>query len=499
MVKTIKEINERIRKGEAVVVKADQMPGIVKDIGVERAAQEIDAVTTGTFGAMCSSGAFLNFGHSEPPIRLQKAWLNDVEAYAGIAAVDAYIGATQQSETEGEEYGGGHVIEDLIAGKAITLKGSSDGTDCYPLNKIDTEITIEDLNQAFLFNPRNSYQRYAAAVNTGGQRMNTYMGPLLAEMGNLNYAGTGHISPLINDPHYHTIGFGTRIFLGGAKARIVGEGTQHSPDTGFGNISVKGDMKCMDTDFIRGATIPGYGTSLFVGIGIPIPILNEEIAKSTAITNDMIEIPILDYGVAKRDRDIIGKTTYEKLMSKEVQIDGKNVRTASLSSMKIAVRIMDETAKWIERGDFTFSMDVDRLPQKGLAKPMKMKREFPKVGAVMTRDVHTANENDSLRDISQLMIEKDVDQIPIVDNEGRLRGIVTSFDFLKAHAKSKKYAKHVMSTSIVASKAHESISVVSQRLRKFGYNSTPVVSDDERVIGIITLTDINRSYGRYKG
>lgn len=44
---------------------------------------------------MCSSGAFLNLGHAEPPIKIKRAYLNGVEAYAGIAAVDIYIGAAQ--------------------------------------------------------------------------------------------------------------------------------------------------------------------------------------------------------------------------------------------------------------------------------------------------------------------------------------------------------------------------------------------------------------------
>ena len=54
-------------------------------------------------------------------------FLNGVEAYAGIAAVDAYLGATQISETDpankaypGEfNYGGGHVIEELVAGRKV--------------------------------------------------------------------------------------------------------------------------------------------------------------------------------------------------------------------------------------------------------------------------------------------------------------------------------------------------------------------------------------------
>jgi len=67
-----------------VVVTAEEMTEIVKSLGPEKAAQEVNVVTTGTFGAMCSSGVWVNFGHSDPPIKMSKVWLNDVEGYAGV-------------------------------------------------------------------------------------------------------------------------------------------------------------------------------------------------------------------------------------------------------------------------------------------------------------------------------------------------------------------------------------------------------------------------------
>ncbi|WP_456487846.1 homocysteine biosynthesis protein, partial [Candidatus Alkanophaga liquidiphilum] len=77
--KSTAEINEKIRDGSVSVVTADEMTELVRELGAERAAREVDVVTTGTFGAMCSSGVFLNFGHADPPIKMQRVWLNDVE------------------------------------------------------------------------------------------------------------------------------------------------------------------------------------------------------------------------------------------------------------------------------------------------------------------------------------------------------------------------------------------------------------------------------------
>jgi len=96
-IRSVKEINEKIKRGDAVVLTAEEMIDLVESSGLEVAAKEVDVVTTGTFGAMCSSGAFLNFGHANPPIKMVRCWLNDVPVYKGLAAVDGYLGAAAMS------------------------------------------------------------------------------------------------------------------------------------------------------------------------------------------------------------------------------------------------------------------------------------------------------------------------------------------------------------------------------------------------------------------
>ncbi|HOX65884.1 MAG TPA: homocysteine biosynthesis protein, partial [Thermotogota bacterium] len=225
-IRTIEEINEKIANGNAVVLTAEEIIDEVAQEGAEATLEKVDVVTTATFGPMCSSGAFLNFGHSDPPIRMAKTALNDVEAYSGIAAVDAYIGATQLSETEGDRYGGAHVICDLISRKPVRLSASSPGTDCYPRKRLETEITLDTINEAYLFNPRNAYQNYGAAINLSAETKYTYMGTLRPHGANVTYATCGQLSPLLNDPDYRTIGIGTRLFLAGAQGYVAWQGTQ---------------------------------------------------------------------------------------------------------------------------------------------------------------------------------------------------------------------------------------------------------------------------------
>jgi uncharacterized protein (DUF39 family) len=384
MAKTIAEINEKIRKGKAVVVTAEEVIGIAREKGVRKAAEEIDVVTTGTFGPMCGSGAFLNIGHSKPRIKLGggRVYLSDVPVYTGIAAVDVFIGATALPDDDprnkfypGEfNYGGGYVIQELVAGKDIRLTAAAFGTDCYPRKKLETLINIKDLNEALLFNVRNAYQNYNVAVNLSNKVRYTYMGVLKPNLGNANYSSAGQLSPLLNDPYYKTIGVGTMIFLGGATGYVAWHGTQHNPTArrgdngvpreGAGTLAVIGDLKQMKPEWLVGTSMLGYGCTLTVGIGVPIPILSEEILRYTKVRDADIVAPIVDYSGAypEREPDIVGEVSYAELKSGHIEVQGKDVPTSSLSSYPKAVEIANILRKWIQKGDFLLTEPVTPLP-----------------------------------------------------------------------------------------------------------------------------------------
>jgi len=367
-----------------VVVTAEEIIGIAKEKGTKKAAEEIDVVTTGTFGPMCSSGAYFNTGHTKPRIKFGggKVTLNDVPAYTGLAAVDLFIGAAALPEDDprnkvhpGEfNYGGGHVIEELVAGKDIRLEATAYGTDCYPRKKLETWINIKDLNEAVLFNIRNAYQNYNIAANTSDRTIYTYMGVLRANLGNINYATAGQLSPLFNDPYYQTIGIGTRVFLGGGTGLVAWPGTQHNPDVprtekgvptrGAGTLCLIGDLKQMSPRWLVGTSMLGYGCTLTVGIGVPIPILNEEILGYTTVTDAEIFGAVIDYSsdYPSLKPDILGEVSYADLKSGKVKLKGREIPTASLSSYPRAVEIANTLKEWIVAGKFLLTEPVAPLP-----------------------------------------------------------------------------------------------------------------------------------------
>jgi uncharacterized protein (DUF39 family)/CBS domain-containing protein len=471
------------------------MKKLVESSSVEVAFKEVDVVTTGTFGAMCSSGAIINLGHSDPPIKIQRAWINDVEVCHPGAAVDLYIGATAMSETQPFEYGGGHVIEDLVRGKEVELRAMAYGTDCYPRTQLKTNLTKDDLNQFYLLNFRNCYQRYNCAVNSREETIYTYMGKLLPRLRNATFSGAGELNPLMNDPDYETIGVGTRIFLGGAQGYVIGEGTQHEPKNLNGTLMVRGNCKKMNPEFLQGAAFTRYGTTLYVGIGIPIPILNEGLAKKTAIRDEEIFTNVVDYGVPRRDRPKLGKVSYKELKSGAITICDRKIRVSSLSSLKKARKIAETLKSWIENGSFYLTAPVERLPLDSVFKPMKQTEETPFVASVMHSAV-TCKENEAIKDIAERIVTQSVNHIVVVDDGGRLCGIVTSWDITRATAEGRKALADIVTRRVVTAKPDEPLETASRRMAQHNISALPVIDSKRKVLGIVTSEDISKLLGR---
>jgi L-aspartate semialdehyde sulfurtransferase len=384
MSKTIAEINEKIKKGKAVVVTAEEIIELTEKKGVKKVAQEVDVVTTGTFSPMCSSGAYFNIAQPIPRMKLGggRAFLNNVPVYTGFAAADIYIGANALPDDDPRNavfpgqflYGGAHVIEDLVAGKSVLFSGTGYGTDCYPMKKRETSLTLKDFNDAVMFNPRNGYQNYNVAVNLSNKVIYTYMGVLRPRMGNANYCSAGQLSPLLNDPQYRTIGIGTRIFLGGTIGYVAWPGTQHNPSVprgknkvprgAAGTLAVIGDLKQMSPQWLRGVSFTGYGTTLAIGLGIPIPILDEEMVALTSVRDADIWTRIVDYShdYPQGTGKVLGEVNYAELKSGKIAFDKKEIPTGGLSSYLKARELAETLKRWVLKGKFLLTEPVSPLP-----------------------------------------------------------------------------------------------------------------------------------------
>ena len=391
-IRSLEEINRKIESKSAVVMTAEEVIGYVQSKGLEAAAKEIDVVTTATFGPMCSSGVFINLGHSKPKIRITRAWIDDVEVYSGIAAVDLFLGATQLPHNDPENmvfpgefrFGGGHIIEKLVRGESVRLNARSYGTQDYPRTEVSTELTIADMNQVIMTNPRNCYQNYNAAVNSSKSTVYTYLGALKPEYGSIGYSSAGQLSPLLNDPYYKSIGIGTKVWLAGAQGIVYAPGTQHSPDAdrgengvptdGAGTLGLSADMKQMDPEFVRGISIKGYGVSLALGVAIPIPITSLQTLKWCTVRDEDIMAPVVDYATdyPQATGRVLDHVSYADLRRGSIKLFDREVQTGSLSSYNKARKAAHLLADSVRRGEFTLNRPVMPLPSQGSTSPMKL-------------------------------------------------------------------------------------------------------------------------------
>jgi L-aspartate semialdehyde sulfurtransferase len=239
---------------------------------------------------------------------------------------------------------------------------------------IEKEILLRKLPQATLCNPRNGYQNYNCAINLSKKTIYTYMGTLKPKAANANYCSSGQLSPLFNDPYYKTIGLGTRIFLGGSTGYVTWHGTQHNPlakrtKKGVpvgpaGTLWVMGDLKKMSPKWLMGVSVQGYGCSLAVGLGIPIPVLNEEIVQYTAVSDEELFTQIIDYGhdypngISKS----YGQVSYADLKSGHIKFRGEEIPAVPLSSMVRAREIAEMLKNWISKGKFLIGEPQFTLP-----------------------------------------------------------------------------------------------------------------------------------------
>jgi uncharacterized protein (DUF39 family) len=385
--RTIAEINDKIQRQQVVVWTVAELKARVAEVGITQSAKEVDVIATGTFEPMESSGAIINLGHTDPPIKIRSCWLDGIPAYAGFGAVDLYLGATAMVEYPNigevpdiearrsgyvQERGGGHVIEDLIAGKPVQLRAIGQVTDCYPRASFETTITRETINQFYLYNPRNLYQNFIVGVNGGDRPLFTYLGILQPRLGNAVYSSIGATSPLLNDPDLQLIGIGSRIFLGGAIGYIAWEGTQHFPmqkrlpnRTPIGpaaTVALIGDAKQMDRRWVRGCYLKNYGPAVMLGVGVPLPVLSEAVVARCAVQDRDIVAPVVDFSIPRRVRPTFGLVSYAQLKTGRMTIEGKTVRVAPLASMYLSAQVALELKQWLLEGKFTLTEPVASLP-----------------------------------------------------------------------------------------------------------------------------------------
>ena len=101
-----------------------------------------------------------------------------------------------------------------------------------------------------------------------------------------------------------------------------------------------------------------------VGLGVPIPILDEDLARTAGASDRELTAKVVDYSTDYPNAAgaPLGEVTYADLKSGKITVGGKEIPTAGLSSHPGARKIALDLKKWIESGEFLLSEKIAPIP-----------------------------------------------------------------------------------------------------------------------------------------
>ena len=305
--RSIEEINQKIKNGDATVLTAEEVSTLVRE-GNTPKAEDVDVVTTGTCGIMSGTAAILHVPVSDPGAfkKAKKIILNGVPVFPGpcpnewLGSVDMIIYGTAHSIYD-HSYGGGFLFKDLVSGKDIEVEmESTDG------EKIKSKTNIDEIGTAQMIGTRMAFKNYNSFTNPSKELISSIFhaidmdGPFKG----LSVSGCGQINPLQNDPLMKTICSGAKVLLNGSEGIVIGRGTRSSDEKP--NLMITADMTQMDPHYLGGFKT-GAGPEVFDSVAAAVPILNDNILKQTFIQNKDIKLPVADI---RGRHKILGFTDY---------------------------------------------------------------------------------------------------------------------------------------------------------------------------------------------
>jgi len=302
--RTLAEIKEKVERGEAVVMTADELCNSVRsgeDVGFE----DVDVVTSATCGLKSGTFAVLSFkvAEREEFERASKVFLNGVPAFAGpcpnerLGIIDAIVYGTARRD---EKYGGGHLFREMIAHEEIEVV-----VETVEGRRIETATNLDEIPFARLCGTRNAFKNYFAFVNPRENKVASIFSVSEFEgaFKELTFSGCGELNPLEKDPGMDTIGVGTKILMNGAEGFVIGEGTRSSAEKP--NLMGIADMHGMLPEYLGGFRTSA-GPEVWNSWAVPIPILNDRILENAKRLDEEIKLGVLDVN----NRLPVGEITY---------------------------------------------------------------------------------------------------------------------------------------------------------------------------------------------
>lgn len=116
------------------------------------------------------------------------------------------------------------------------------------------------------------------------------------------------------------------------------------------------------------------------------------------------------------------------------------------------------------------------------------------VGRLMSSDLVTVQPGTSVQDAAELLMDKKIGSLVVVDDSGHLEGILTSTDFVRIVAenqpKDRSSVSEYMTSEVVTTSVQDSIQEAADYLITYDIHHLPVVDEEDHVIGMLSTTDL---------
>ncbi len=116
------------------------------------------------------------------------------------------------------------------------------------------------------------------------------------------------------------------------------------------------------------------------------------------------------------------------------------------------------------------------------------------LSSIMTTQVVSVSPNEKLSTIRDIFLKKRFHHIPVTDEQGKLVGIITSYDLMKLDIPLSEYehtpVNKVMTTKVASLRPEELIGGAARVFLENLFHGLPIVDDDGKLVGIVTSHDV---------
>lgn len=131
------------------------------------------------------------------------------------------------------------------------------------------------------------------------------------------------------------------------------------------------------------------------------------------------------------------------------------------------------------------------------AQPMRETVQGPRVLDIMDTRVVSIMETEEIATAAKKLLKGETNHLPVLDSDGKLVGIVTTYDISKAVVNPTKGSRvmDIMKRKVVTTVADEAVDIAVQKLERHNISALPVVDQERQVIGMLTAMNLGKLFG----